>query len=298
MAPKEMVSLEKLNREIEIYLKEKQDAEPLFRFYRELFRLQWRYGGQIKLDRTWSREQARELFSQGCYLLKDGPPGIAPGLFRSVLGEIVDVFGSVFPQAKALRKIMQQPELTENRLPQFLAGSKLPDSRELEKQVRAWGWEDEGPVDSSLVAGTLRDALASFYIAFAAAVREEINLALWSEGCCPVCGQNPGMALLNAEGARILQCSFCRTAWQFPRLECPFCRNRDPQRLRYFYADDYPGRRVQVCERCKNYLKTAVVKEIGREVILELEDIFTLELDHLARREGYRAGRDLAVLQQ
>ena len=289
--------LEKLNREIEIYLKEKQEAEPLFRFSGELFRLQERYAGQIKPHRSWSREQARELFLQGCYLLKDAPPAIAPGLFRSILGEIVEAVIRHFPRAEPLRKIMRQPELTETRLPQFLAGSNLLDSRELEKQVRAWGWEGDEPVESSLAAGTVKDALAPFYIALAAAVREEIDLALWGEGFCPVCGQDPGMALLNDEGARILHCSFCRTCWQFPRLECPFCRNRDPQRLGYFYADEYPGRRVQVCERCKSYLKTAVVKEIGREVILELEDIFTLELDHLARREGYRAGRDLALLQ-
>ena len=39
---------EKLNREIEIYLKEKQEAAPLFRLYADLFQLQERYAGQAK----------------------------------------------------------------------------------------------------------------------------------------------------------------------------------------------------------------------------------------------------------
>lgn len=290
------VTRERLDREIGLYLRDKKETEPLLRLYRELFQVRCRYSGQIKNDCSSSRERSRQLFREGRYLLSEASLSIDPGLFRTILGEIVEVFVGIFPQAEPLRKIMEQPELAESRLPLFLTGSKLLDSRELEKQVRAWGWKEEGPVDSSLVAGTLRDALAPFYISFAEAVREEIDLALWSEGCCPVCGQNPGMAMLNEEGARILECRFCCTRWQFARLECPFCRNRDPQLLRYFYADVYPGRRVQVCERCKSYLKTVVVKEVGREVILDLEDIFTIELDHVARREGFRAGGDLAVL--
>ncbi|HPU01183.1 MAG: formate dehydrogenase accessory protein FdhE [Firmicutes bacterium] len=289
---------EKLNREIEIYLKEKQEAAPLFRLYADLFQLQERYAGQAKPHLSWSREQARELLLQGHYLLKGRSPGIDPVLFRKVLGEIVETVIRHFPRAEALRKIMRQPELAESELPRFLSRVDLRDSAALEGQLRRWGWKDDGAAGSSLAAYVLREALATFYLALAAAVREEVNLALWSEGNCPLCGLDPAMAMLNAEGARFLRCSFCRTTWPFPRLECPFCRNKDPQRLGFFYADEYPGRRVQFCERCKSYLKTAVVKEIGREVILELEDIYTLELDHLARREGYRPGRDLALLQE
>ena len=56
------------------------------------------------------------------------------------------------------------------------------------------------------------------------------------------------------------------------------------------------GRRVQLCDCCKCYLKTTVEKEINREVILELENLFTFKLDYLADREGYRPGDDLALL--
>lgn len=290
-------TLEELDREIALYLQEGKAAEPLFRLYRALFQVQRSCMAGIENDYPLDRERFLQMFRQGRCLLGEITLSIDPALFIKVLGETVEVFIDIFPQAGALRRIMELPELShEGRLHRFLAGNRLLSSGELEKQARAWGFGEEGPVDFTLVAGTIRDALAPFYISFAGAVWEEIDASLWSEGSCPVCGRQPGMAMLNREGARILECSLCCTRWQFPRLVCPFCRNNDPGQLGYFHADGYPGRRVQVCERCKSYLKTVVVKEIGREVVLGLEEIYTMDLDYLARREGYHTGRDLAVL--
>ncbi len=290
------MTLEKLDQEIALYLSDKKNAEPLLRLYRALFLMRRRCSSKIEKDYPIDRERFLQMFREGRYLLSDITLSIDPALFRIILGETTVAFIDIFPQAGELGKIMELPELSESRLPRFLAGDKLLSSGELEKQARSWGWGDEGPVDCTLVAETIKDALVPFYISFAGVLWKKIDSALWSEGHCPVCGQQPGMAMLNKEGVRILECSFCCTRWQFPRLVCPFCRNRDPLQLGYFYADDYPGRRVQVCERCKSYLKTAVVKEIGREVILGLEEAYTMDLDLLARREGYRAGLDLAVL--
>lgn len=290
------LTLEQLDREINYYLRDEKAPEPFFRLHRELFKIGHRYSAQMKNDHSGIPENHRQLFREGRCLLSETTLTIDPALFRTILGEIVEAFVSIFPQAETLCKIMELPELSESRLPPLLAGGALLDSGELEKLLRAWGWKDEEPVDSLLITGLARDALAPFYICFAQAVGETIDFALWGEGCCPVCGQNPGMAMLDHEGVRNLECCLCNTNWQFPRLECPFCRNKDPQQLGYFYADDYPGRRVQICERCKSYLKTAVVKELGRDVLLNLEEIYTMDLDILAKREGYRAGRDLAVL--
>ncbi len=292
----DIVTLEELDREIALYLRDKKTVEPLLRLYRALFQVRRSCITRIENDYPLDRELFLQMFREGRCLLGDITLSIDPALFRMTLGETIEAFAGVFPQAGELRRIMELPELSESCLPRFLGDRKLWSSRELEKRARLWGWGDEGPVDSALVAGTIKDALAPFYVSFAEAVWKEVDATLWSEGCCPVCGQQPGMAMLDREGVRILECSLCCTRWQFPRLVCPFCRNRDPLQLGYFYADDYPGRRVQVCERCKSYLKTAVVKEIGREVILGLEEAYTMDLDHLARREGYRMGRDLAVL--
>ena len=294
--PNKTLTPEQLDREIAIYLADGKADGSFLRFYRDLFLLQRRYSRQIKQDCPGSREQLQQRFREGRYLLSGKAPHIDPVLFRQVLGQVVEIFVAAFPQAEPLRKILDLPGLTENLLPQILASGKLLEKGVLEKQLYAWGWRDEKPLEISHVAGVVKDALIPFYLSYAAAVRAETDFVLWGEGRCPICGQNPGMAMLDREGARILECSFCRTGWYFPRLECPFCRNSDPRRLGYFYADNYPGTRVQFCECCKSYLKTAVVKEVGREVFLALEDIYTMDLDLLAQREGYSAGRDLALL--
>ena len=147
-------------------------------------------------------------------------------------------------------------------------------------------WFAEAGVEPAQAAFLLAAALKPFYISLAAAIAAQTDFSFWREGCCPVCGHMPSMALLRAEdGARILECGQCHAQWQFGRLECPFCRNRDFQQLRHFSIDEFPGRRVQVCECCKGYLKTVLGKEMGRRVTLELDNIFTVELDLLTRRE-------------
>jgi FdhE protein len=92
----------------------------------------------------------------------------------------------------------------------------------------------------------------------------------------------------GVEGARFLVCSSCGYEWRFMRLKCPFCENKEHERLRYFYIEK-EGRayRVDVCEKCKRYIKTLDTKELGEEVIPLIEDIGTLHLDILAQNEGY-----------
>jgi FdhE protein len=127
-----------------------------------------------------------------------------------------------------------------------------------------------------------------FYASYAEVIREQVDLSLWEKGVCPVCGQKPSMAMLRSDdGARLLECGLCHTRWQFYRLVCHECGNRDHNSLGFFYIPEKENRRVYVCNRCKSYLKTTVLKGLGREIIPDLENIATLYLDFLAQGEGY-----------
>jgi FdhE protein len=96
------------------------------------------------------------------------------------------------------------------------------------------------------------------------------------------------MAMLRSDdGARLLECGLCHTRWQFYRLVCHECGNRDHDSLGFFYLPQKENRRVYVCNQCKSYLKTTVLKGLGREIIPDLENIATLYLDYLAHKEGY-----------
>ena len=113
----------------------------------------------------------------------------------------------------------------------------------------------------------------------------------WKEGYCPVCGSRAGMAELSGEeGKRRLSCSACYFLWPYPRIQCPYCGNADPETLSYFTAGDGPTR-VGVCRNCSRYLKTRDDRLGNADVPLEAEDLATLHLDLMAGKEGFERGK-------
>ncbi|MFH1025819.1 MAG: formate dehydrogenase accessory protein FdhE, partial [Nitrospirota bacterium] len=110
----------------------------------------------------------------------------------------------------------------------------------------------------------------------------------WWRGYCPICGSEPSIAEFKEEGARFLVCSSCNFEWRFNRLKCPFCENDNHEKLRYFYTEkEGKAYRIDVCEKCKRYIKTIDVAALDVDFIPLLEDIGTLHLDIVAQKEGY-----------
>lgn len=272
--------------------------QPAAKIYRDIFTIWNRFQAGISYPGlSWPAEQVKSELRRGKHLLGSKSLPLDRLLFRGVLLDIVEVAVQYYPQACHLL----------NRLP-LETGDKLEpaslydqaaslDYRRLQRYLLEQPWVVQAGLDPALIGYLIFMAAVPFYVNFAAAADKQVDFSIWQQGYCPVCGQLPVMARLRAEdGARILECGLCHQQWQFPRLECPFCRNRDFQQQQYFYTDEFPGRRVQLCECCKGYLKTAVIKEIGHEVVLEIDNIFTWQLDSLAREEGYRPGEELALL--
>ncbi len=122
-------------------------------------------------------------------------------------------------------------------------------------------------------------------------LREAVDQERWWREYCPICGSPPYIARLREEGERFLACSLCSFEWRFPRLMCPFCGNKDPKGLRYFHTEkEGKASRVDVCEKCKGYIKTVDTRESQEEFMPLVEDMGTLHLDILALKEGYRRG--------
>lgn len=109
------------------------------------------------------------------------------------------------------------------------------------------------------------------------------------EGYCPICGSPPVMAVLDAAAERQLVCSFCWQPWSVSRVMCPFCHNRDSQTLDYFYAETEAGYRVDVCHRCRRYIKTLDLRQLSHPIFLPLEQVTTLHFDMMAREKGLHA---------
>jgi len=119
-------------------------------------------------------------------------------------------------------------------------------------------------------------------------LKDQVDLKNWLKGYCPICGSLPKMSALKGEGQRYFLCSFCNFEWSSKRLRCPFCDNSDQEKLRYFYAEGQEAYRVDLCEQCKQYIKTVDARKLDYEPDLNLEDIATIHLDIVATDKGFK----------
>lgn len=113
----------------------------------------------------------------------------------------------------------------------------------------------------------------------------------WNKGACPICGSPPIISELSGEqGKRMWICSVCGYKWQALRMACPFCGREDPQSHQYLFVKGDETVRIDVCDRCKRYIKTIDSRKIGLAIFPLLEYMGTLHLDMLAQQEGYQRG--------
>jgi len=105
---------------------------------------------------------------------------------------------------------------------------------------------------------------------------------------CPICGSLPLLSSLEGkEGRRYNYCSFCLTKYKSARLNCVFCNYEYKKDHFYFHSQELPGFRVDVCDQCKQYIKTVDFRKLDQNVIAVLDDLASLALDIKARELGY-----------
>lgn len=111
----------------------------------------------------------------------------------------------------------------------------------------------------------------------------------WLKPICPVCGSEPKFAELRGQelaASRYLHCGFCGWAWPARRLGCPFCENKDHNRLQTLIIENHLQCKLEVCDVCRRYLKLVDNKEfIG--LIPEVEVLASPHLDLAAMERGY-----------
>ena len=138
----------------------------------------------------------------------------------------------------------------------------------------------------------------------------------WAEGYCPICGGWPAFAEARGlDGQRRLRCGRCGGDWRTERLRCPFCGERGHEHLGSLVSEgperqsvdvcERLGRReadekrpdqpwplghrhaVDVCERCRHYVKALTALVPIRPEHVFLQDLATLVLDVIALERGY-----------
>jgi FdhE protein len=143
-------------------------------------------------------------------------------------------------------------------------------------------------IDSVILKFLIFESVQPSLAANVKSIGNRIDLKNWLRGYCPICGSMPQISLLKDEGQRFCLCSLCGFEWPSERLKCPFCENRDHNKLHYFYAEGYEARRVDLCDNCHQYIKTVDARKLDYEPDLAIEDIATIHLDILASEKGFK----------
>ncbi|HRX46088.1 MAG TPA: formate dehydrogenase accessory protein FdhE [Spirochaetota bacterium] len=193
----------------------------------------------------------------------------------------------------------------ENELSAAVVSIKLLSDEkkiDLNKLFTAFFKEDESLFDEAEVKYSIDKEILGFLIYNAlqpslVSFSEMISVNLdsdndWEKGYCPVCGSMPELSLFEENGKRFLVCGFCGHKWGSKRIYCPFCENSNHETLQYYDIDSEEEYRVDVCEKCKKYIKTIDIKKTSRTVYPPLEIRSTPYIDVKLEEMGYKKGNE------
>jgi FdhE protein len=268
---------------------EKQEGKLplLLGFYRDLLKVQTGIRESIKvMPAVKENGDIKTRLAAGQPLITFDELRIEPEIENRSYREVISVFAE-YPQlfdefSEAIKDSgadwLQEVEAAK----MWYSGTQLPESPV----------KNTGKSNGMLLQAIVQAAVRPFLVNRVMAVNESMdgkNIESWHREYCPFCGGKADMAYLEKTvGARWLVCSRCDSSWPFLRLRCPYCLNQDQKELGFF-MDSTEQYRLQVCDKCKCYIKTVDLRKSSYEVLMPLERIFTVEMDRQAREKGYHS---------
>jgi FdhE protein len=149
------------------------------------------------------------------------------------------------------------------------------------------GRADALGLDAGLAATVLRFTLFPCLVSHNTVLAPLRAGAVWGRGYCPTCGSWPLLGEFRGlEQDRWLRCGLCAADWEFPRLACPFCDNRDHRRLAYLHVEGEESRRAATCEECRGYVKMIATLGPLSPTQLLVADLSTVYLDLALAERG------------
>jgi FdhE protein len=228
---------------------------------------------------VWSDSvPAREhLVATGQPLLSEAIIRIAPGPVRRWVHRAMTITrhgASAIPLVDALDAGRLDPLM-------LFEAAVAGDSYRLSELARAAG-DDRG------VLGVVAPIVAMPMLHACRQTWTHLVPAAWAEGYCPICGGWPALSEARGlDGQRRLRCGRCGGDWRTEWLRCPFCGERGHEHLGSLVSEEPDGRTVDVCERCRHYVKAFTVLAPIRPEQVFLHDLATLVLDVIALERGY-----------
>ncbi|RQD76488.1 MAG: formate dehydrogenase accessory protein FdhE [Candidatus Syntrophonatronum acetioxidans] len=281
--------MDNIEEEIDLQLERNSNLDQTFDLYKGIMAIQLTCMDKIQVSPPFSLEEIKDNFHKGQYLLSRSQLDFDPEIFAKTMASITQVMKEKDIKAsQPLENLMKAQEFQGENLQEFVNSISSYDKSQLENYIQKTGMDRRTDLDKETISFLTFASASPFYRAYQEEVVKITDYSMWRLGFCPVCGQVATIAKHREEdGARILECWLCYAQWYHPRMECPYCDNKDQDKLRFFYVAGDNSRQVHVCEECKKYLKVIDGRTTERETPLEVEDIATNYLDVLAAREGY-----------
>jgi FdhE protein len=144
------------------------------------------------------------------------------------------------------------------------------------------GFDDSDP--EVLIGGCL---LRPFLYMAARKASSRIDPDGWTSGTCPVCGGAPYHGLIESNHRqRILACGKCHFLWNFQRVRCPFCDNADQGLLGFYYDEEDPRIRIDVCRACNRLMPVTIQEEGSASPLLVYDHLAASHLQKTIERRG------------
>lgn len=230
---------------------------------------------------------------------------LIPGKMQGGL-PLIDVAGQNFDLTRPKEYFYALMTIAEKRLPseahkfldvirdehfdwETIIRSSFDRAQEDEMPVRDTKTTDDHDEQLDLIDLFIEESLRPELEVMAEKYGAIVEKSGWTEGYCPICGKEPKIGEIRAseDGKRYLFCHQCGHKWHFQRIKCPFCGNEEQHSLAYFAVEGEESHRVDVCNKCRRYIKIVELPKSSDEVNMDVEDIATLHLDMLAYDEGY-----------
>jgi FdhE protein len=274
-------SVEEAQAELDRLAAERPAYLPLLHWLRELLPDLAPAEGAVPVP-ALDPEQARAKLAGGVPLLRGERLAVDPKDFRRRWRRACAALEARQPDgaAAALADAVRRDRLD----PVEMAGSVLAGRPgDVRQRAEVLG------LDPGLAATLLRFTLFPLLTAQEMALAPLRDGAAWGEGYCPTCGSWPLLGEFRGlDQSRFLRCGLCAAGWEVPRLWCPFCGNRDHERLGFFHREGEEAKyKAALCEVCRGYIKMVSPLSALPPLPLLVADAATLYLDLAAAERGY-----------
>jgi len=274
--------LEKLNTRIQQLKKKRPNYGEILDFYKKVREEQKKIKVSLKIEPILLKKEWKALLTEEGFSLferKDFPLDVEASvtLFDSLCKIGKEANPHMAEQVRKIEDVLTGKKLNLKKL--LVEGGK---EQKLEQTPSEFG------LDKRVFLFLIHESIKPSIEAGVEQLHSEIDTETWVKSYCPICGSLPYLSLLKEEtGKRYLLCSYCGYQWRIDRLICPFCNNKEHGSLHYFYGEGEEAYRIDLCEKCRQYIKTIDLRKIGESDPV-LEDLATLHLDILASKKGYK----------